>query len=122
MSINKDDLRKYGKYYDKKKLNILAKTMNKKLGDMAAVIAIEELSELIQITSKWLRFDKSDEQDSYYRAKDKMALTEELADATIALHTLKYMAGISQQDIDQMIAYKIDRKSKFLNNGTIVNR
>ena len=122
MSINKDDLRKYGKYYDKKKLNILAKSMNKKLGDMAAVIAIEELSELIQITSKWLRFDKSGDQDPYYRAKDKMALTEEIADATIALHTLKYMAGISQQDIDRMIAYKIDRKSKFLNNGSMIKR
>ena len=120
MSVNINRLRKYSPHYDKKKLEDLAKSMNKKLGDMAAVIAIEELSELVQATSKWLRFDKNPEANKEFYKNDKMNLCEEIADATIALHTLKHMAGLSGSEINQMIAYKIDQKKRFLNNGKMV--
>ena len=118
--VVKDRLIKYGTHYDKKKLDGLAKGMNRKLGDMAAVIAIEELSELIQATSKWLRFDKDPNANKDFYNMDKTNLCEEIADATIALHILRNMAGISGAEVNQMIAYKIDRKQEILNRGKMI--
>lgn len=120
MSVNKDQLRRYGQYYDRKRLEDLAKSMNKKLGDMAPVIAMEELSELIQATSKWLRFDRNPEANRDFYKADKLNICEEIADATIALHIIKHMAGVSGADINQMIAYKIERDFGLLNGNKMV--
>ena len=120
--VNKEQLIKYGNHYDKKKLDVLAKSMNRNLGDMAAVIAIEELSEMIQATSKWLRFDKNPKANRNFYKMDKTNLCEEIADATIALHILRNMAGISGAEVNQMIAYKIDHKQEILNKGRMIKR
>ena len=120
--VIRDKLIKYDAHYDKKKLNTLAKGMNRKLGDMAAVIAIEELSELIQATSKWLRFDKNPTANKDNYNLDKINLCEEIADATIALHVLRNMAGISGAEVNQMIAYKIDRKQEILNHNKMIKK
>ena len=120
--VNEAQLRKYGPHYDKKKLDGLTKSMKRKLGnDMASVIAIEELSELIQATSKWLRFDQNPSGNDFYK-NDKMNLCEEIADATIALHILKQVAGISGAEINRMIAYKVDHKQDILNRGRMVKK
>lgn len=120
--VIKERLMKYGTHYDKKKLDNLSKGMNRNLGDMAAVIAIEELSELIQATSKWLRFDKNPKANRNFYNTDKTNLCEEIADATIALHILRNMAGISGAEVNQMIAYKIDRKQEILDHGKMIKK
>ena len=94
--------------------------MNKKLGDMAPVIAIEELSELVQATTKWLRFDRVEALNKDRIEEDRLNIIEEIADATIALSIIKNMAGVSQSDINQMIAYKVDRDFGLLNSGKMV--
>lgn len=120
MSVNKDQLRRYGQHYDRKRLEDLAKSMNRKLGDMAPVIAMEELSELVQATTKWLRFDRNPESNRERYRDDKLNICEEIADATIALHIIKHMAGVSGGDINQMIAYKIERDFGLLNQNKMV--
>lgn len=121
--VNKNDLNKFNGKNNISNLNKFGTRMNNELKSLAPIIAIEELSELIQATTKWMRFDRPGTNNKIERIKeDKTHLTEEIADATIALHIIKDMANIKQKDIDKMIAYKLDRKEKFLNNGTIVNR
>ncbi len=121
--VDKNKLGGFNSSQNGKNLNIFANKINEELKTMAPVIAIEELSELIQATSKWMRFDRPGTNNTKAKIEeDKIHLTEEIADATIALHIIKNMANISQNDIDQMIAYKLDRKRKFLDNGTIINK
>ena len=121
--VDKNRLRNFDSSQNGKNLNIFASRINEELKSMAPIIAIEELSELIQATSKWMRFDRPGTNNAKAKVEeDKIHLTEEIADATIALHIIKNMAKISNNDIEQMIAYKLDRKRKFLDNGTIINK
>lgn len=121
--VDKNRLRNFDSSQNGKNLNIFASRINEELKSMAPIIAIEELSELIQATSKWMRFDRPGTNNAKVKIEeDKIHLTEEIADATIALHIIKNMAKISNNDIEQMIAYKLDRKRKFLDNGTIINK
>lgn len=121
--VDRNRLKNFDSSQNGKNLNIFANRINEELKSMAPVIAIEELSELIQATSKWMRFDRPGTNNTRIKIEeDKIHLTEEIADATIALHIIKNMAKISNNDIEQMIAYKLDRKRKFLDNGTIINK
>ena len=121
--VDKNRLRNFDSSQNGKNLNVFASRINEELKSMAPIIAIEELSELIQATSKWMRVDRPGTNKSKAKIEeDKTHLTEEIADATIALHIIKNMAKISNNDIEQMIAYKLDRKRKFLDNGTIINK
>ena len=120
MSVNLERLKKYGNFYSNKKLTDLAVNMNYTYDDMATIIAIEELSELIHATTKWLRFDRDKEMNEYHYDDDKLNITEELADATIALSIIKDKAGITQDELNRMIAYKIDVKSHICESGKMV--
>lgn len=120
--VNEKDLNQYPKHYDREKLHKLSRSMNNQLGDYACIIAMEELSELIQMTSKWLRFGQYYEDDKQDKFNDKIRLTEEIADVYIALDIIKDKANIEQSDINRMVAYKINRKQGFLNNGSIIKK
>ena len=120
MSVNLERLKKYNNFYSNKKLSDLASDMNYTYDDMATIIAIEELSELIHATTKWLRFDRDREMNEQFYDSDRLNITEELADATIALSIIKDKAGISQDELNRMIAYKIDVKSHICRSGKMV--
>lgn len=120
--VNEKDLKQYPKHYDGEKLHKLSRSMNKELGDVACIIAMEELAELIQMTSKWLRFGQYYKDDRQDKFNDKIRLTEEIADVYIALDIIKDNAHIQQSDINRMVAYKIDRKQSFLSNGSITGK
>lgn len=114
---------KFNNSLNKSNLDSFAIKINNELKTLAPIIAIEELSELIHATSKWMRFDRPGTNNSENKMNDdKLHLIEEIADATIALHIIKNMANINQNDINKMIAYKLDRKNKFLSNGTMINK
>lgn len=120
--VNEKDLKQYPKHYDRDKLHKLSRSMNNQLGDTACVIAMEELAELIQMTSKWLRFGQYYKDDKQDKFNDKIRLTEEIADVYIALDIIKDKAHIEQSDINRMVAYKMKRKQGFLNNGSITKK
>jgi len=67
-------------------------------GSINMVIVMEELAELTQQLSKWVR-----------GKKDILGITEEMADVTIMLEYIKKVCGISQEDINKIINVKLDR-------------
>ena len=119
MSIHMEALASYRPVYSQKKMNKFSEKINRDLKDKAIIIAIEELSELVCATSKWVRFDCGYRNNRERKEKDRLSVLEELADATIALNIIKEKAGISQNDLNQMIAYKLDKKFNVLDRNRL---
>jgi len=71
---------------------------NFKKGSINIIIAMEELGELTQQLSKWIR-----------NKGDKLLITEEVADVIIGLEYVKKVCGIDQEDINKIINIKLDR-------------
>ena len=67
-------------------------------GTRNLIIVIEELAELTQQLSKFLR-----------GKEDHIGLIEEFADVTMALHYVKEICGITDDEINKAINVKIDR-------------
>lgn len=122
MSVQIERLQQFPTYYSNKQLSNLGAEMYDKLGIIAPLIATEELAELQKAISKWVRFNTSCiEPDDLSRGTNHLNLVEEIADVTIALEVAKYMGNISAAELNQMIAYKIDRCKHKLADGSMTN-
>lgn len=64
------------------------------------IIVMEELAELIQQVSKYLRYGEKEE--------NRLALLEEMADATICLEMLRYMHDIPEYEWEDAIQVKLE--------------
>ena len=80
---------------------IIKESVSKDHWKKKCTIVMEELSELIKETSKYIRG---------YRNKDR--LLEEMADVYIALDYLKSIFHIEESDIKKAIDVKLDRESR----------
>lgn len=76
-------------------------------GNEMLVIVMEELSELIQATSK-LKREKPNLDN----------LVEEIADTLISIEVLKKIGNLSEEDIKKKLDYKLKRASKKIKEGT----
>lgn len=81
--------------------HIIKESVSKDHWKKKCTIVMEELSELIKETSKYIRG---------YRNKDR--LLEEMADVYIALDYLKSIFHIEESDIKKAIDVKLDRESQ----------
>lgn len=79
---------------------------NKPRGYHNLIITNEELAELIQEVSKYLR-DKGD----YYN------LLQELADVSICMNYIKMICNVSDEDLNKAIIVKAKRIENKLNSG-----
>lgn len=124
MSILMSDFESYKPRFNQKKMDKFSEKINTELKDKAIIIAIEELSELVCATSKWVRFDCSSRHKNSRdkRERDRLNVLEELADATIAINIIRDKAGLTQDDLNQMIAYKLDKKFDILNSNRMARR
>lgn len=71
---------------------------DKPRGFMNLIIATEELAELQQAITKFLR-----------GKEDKLNLIEELADVEICLEYIKKSTGVSKEDLEKMKRFKAER-------------
>lgn len=76
-------------------------------GLMNTIIVMEELGELQQEISKFIRAKDGD--DWNY---DKTKLLEELADVYLGIRYMQVIAGITQNDLNKAINVKIKRQRK----------
>ena len=123
MSVDVTRLKATKPRWDKKDLNVLTTRMNKELpNDRALIIGIEELSELTQAVTKFMRFSSGKPiiNGSRY-ARNRRDVLEEMADVVIAIDIFKNHLGIGDKEFNQMLAYKINAKFSKLNNGEMVN-
>ena len=90
----------------KRKLLFTINKMIDEISDETLVIAMEELSELSQATSK-LKRGKADYDN----------LAEEIADVIICIEVIKKIGGIYDTSIDKWIDYKLDRTLSKISKG-----
>lgn len=123
MSVNVSKLKATRPRWEKKDLEILTSRMNKELPhDKALVIGIEELSELTQAVTKFMRFTSGAKAINGPRyVMNRTNVLEEMADVAIAIAIFKNRLGVSDREFNQMLAYKIDAKFTKLNNGELIN-
>lgn len=123
MSVNVSKLKATRPRWEKKDLEILTSRMNKELPhDKALVIGIEELSELTQAVTKFMRFTSGAKVINGPRyVMNRTNVLEEMADVAIAIAIFKNRLGVSDREFNQMLAYKIDAKFAKLNNGELIN-
>ena len=74
-----------------------------------AIITIEELSELTQALTKYVRYMVSDDSLRKDRIEIQEMIMEELADVEICLEKLKKLLWIEETDIDMIKEYKEKR-------------
>lgn len=98
------------KVFDKEKLNkviknhvIVSDAQLDKIpsGGYNLIVAMEEMAELTQNVSKYLR-----------NSLDKYDMLEEMADVSIQLEYLKLIAGISDEELNAAINVKMDRTAQ----------
>lgn len=77
-----------------------------------AIITIEELSELTQALTKYVRYMVSDDSLRKDRIEIQEMIMEELADVELCLEKFKKLLWIEETDIDMIKEYK----EKRLNN------
>lgn len=82
-------------------------------GDKQCMIAVEEMAELMQAISKFLRIDYTGCSDVARKQKEPINnITEEMADVYITLEELRVHHRISDQQIHENIDYKLERQRK----------
>ena len=80
-------------------------------GDKQYMVAVEEMAELMQAISKYLRIDNSGYDDMSQIKKERIDnITAEMADVYIMLEELQYMFGISNENIQAGIDTKLKRQ------------
>lgn len=78
-------------------------------GDKQYMTAVEEMAELMQALSKYLRIEYSCDDNARLREPINN-ITEEMADVYIILEELQYMFGISNENIQAGIDTKLKRQ------------
>lgn len=81
------------------------------------MIAMEELSELIQAISKFQRNGKPNTKDDLY-----YTVLEEYADVSVVMHYIEQIVGLDQSDIDKAIHVKLDRLDNKLYESGCMNK
>lgn len=89
-----------------KKMSYITDKMIGEIGEEMLVIAMEELAELSQATSK-LKRGKADLDN----------LAEEIADVIICTEAIKKIGGITETSIEKWIDFKLDRAMKRIREG-----
>lgn len=80
-------------------------------GDKQYMVAVEEMAELMQAISKYLRIDNSGCSDLAQIQKESINnITEEMADVYIILEELQCMLDIKNEDIQAFIEMKLNRQ------------
>ncbi len=87
---------------------IIRETVNL-YGDKQYMVAVEEMAELMQALSKYLRIEYSCDDEARLREPINN-ITEEMADVYIMLEQLQYMFGISNENIQAGIDTKLKRQ------------
>lgn len=97
---------------ESEKLRIVGSFTNETPRDIASVI--EELAELTQVLTKYLRqyqivgFDKTPKYDTMFH-KWKRRLVEEFGDVLVVLTWLQWEFGVADEDLHERIETVIDR-------------
>lgn len=78
-------------------------------GDKQYMIAVEEMAELMQAISKYLRIENGGCSDAAQKEAVNN-ITAEMADVYIMLEELQYMFGISNENIQAGIDMKLKRQ------------
>lgn len=89
--------------------NVYSKNIEYHGDELETTVCMEECAELIQAVSKCKRYGCHNER------KDN--LIEEMADVLFILDELKLIYNISDEDIDNIKQYKIDRQEYRINNN-----
>ena len=76
---------------------------------------IEELSELIQAVCKHNRAFDGKRPSKFSNCPEKDAITEEMADVEIMLSQIKYLLGVGDGELSQIIESKLDRQIERIN-------
>ena len=80
-------------------------------GDKQYMVAVEEMAELMQAISKYLRIDKSGCDDLPQIQKEAINnITVEMADVYVMLEQLQRMLNIKNEDIHAVINKKLNRQ------------
>lgn len=80
-------------------------------GDKQYMIAVEEMAELMQAISKYLRIDNSGCSDAARIQKEAINnITAEMADVYVMLEQLQLMLNIKNADIQSVIDKKLNRQ------------
>lgn len=83
-------------------------------GDKQYMVAVEEMAELMQAISKYLRIDNSGCDDMSQIKKEQIEridnITAEMADVYIMLEELQFMLNIINADIRVVIDRKLNRQ------------
>lgn len=117
MGVDFDRLRKFKPQdYDKRELIAHANYVINNYKDFTYVIGTEELAELSQAMSKFLRFE-GDKRSTTHNRQD---VCEELADAYFVLEMYRQRAGVSMDDLHQMMAYKICKRRDLMSRGWFI--
>lgn len=106
-----NELNKASDQLDKKKLRCIIEqelNLNDQDGSYQLVLAMEELSELIQQVSKVIRGSSN-----YYD------LLQELADVTICIETIKRITKIETKELYKAVNVKVNRISEVIKNNGI---
>ena len=90
----------------KRKLLFTVGRMIEEISDETLVIAMEELSELSQATSK-LKRGKADYDN----------IAEEIADVLVCIEVIKKIGGISDSSIEKWVDFKLDRTLSKISKG-----
>ena len=89
-------------------MNIFEKAIQKFGAEHQKMMAIEEMSELMQAISKHNRNPSE---------KTRMNLLEEIADVSIMCAQLMCIYGITDKDLDKMLDIKLEKLEKLLKSG-----
>lgn len=77
---------------------------------------IEELSELIQAVCKHNRVFDGKQLSESSECPEKDAITEEIADVEIMIAQIKYLLGVDEDELSQIIESKLDRQIERIKN------
>jgi NTP pyrophosphatase (non-canonical NTP hydrolase) len=127
MSVDRIKLAQYGNTYSSKYMDETVTRMIKEVDYKALIIAMEELAELIQAVSKMMRFNDGPNNMEEINKRlgwagdDKGNLIEEYGDVIIALNTIKKKYNVNMDEVNQMIAYKLDKLNGKMDEGSLAN-
>lgn len=79
------------------------------------IISIEELGELIQALSKYVRYINSDETLRNSRIEIEYMILEEIADVEVCLTKLKNIMNIQEKELNYIKHFKQERFERLYN-------
>lgn len=78
------------------------------------VVLIEELAELTQAATKWLRIQQQGQTVRKSEGEVMENLIEELADVSIMTEQIKHLLGVSEKELHEIRSEKIMRTANYI--------